>query len=510
VEDAYDNLMRAESLKPHQTGLAEFRERLLATGVARLGAYRQAYASHPGDPNAALRVARLYEKMGERDKALDVLHNFRAHHPDNASVLFQIASWTEHSPWHLRALRYYELGLLLEDKPAMRLRYAQLLGEHQVTSQDAAEEFERVLQREPGNAMAHLGAAKAYAWYGDHGRALYHARRAVLYRPDLLEAQEYVAELRQGEESQWSMDTRTLAQPGGDHGLDVFQGTLHALVHEGPAFVLTGGAGGLDYSHQGDEAEGGLSTVGWRYRDHTGQLFEGQAAYYVLGRNANALTGLIQFSAEKQASLWRMGFQRDLVYDSYLSLVGQEISGQRLGAARSNLFFADFGRRLWGMDWSAHPFGGWVKAESLEPNLETGVVAGVRKPLVVVSSSSFAVEYQTTLIHFAQDQSGFLPSLQEPFPGGYFSPDLYAEQLPRLVLALVGDWQELRLAAGPPFQYIQTRPDQSGAWQIGAQADLAYLYRFSDQWNLRVHPSYTQIKTVYSRFVLEASLVYIF
>jgi len=199
--------------------------------------------------------------------------------------------------------------------------------------------------------------------------------RGCSNRPDLLEAQEYVAELRQGEESQWSMDTRYLgATRGRPRSLTFSRKRSTPWLHEGPAFVLTGGAGGFIIPIQEMKAEGDLSTGDGDIAITTGQLFEGQAAYMFWVMPRMLLQAGSNSVRKNRTPFGRLGFQKDLIYDSYLSLVGQESGGQRLGAARSISFSPTWDAGSGGMEWSAHPFGGWVKAESLEPNLETGVV----------------------------------------------------------------------------------------------------------------------------------------
>jgi tetratricopeptide (TPR) repeat protein len=419
--------------------------------------------------------------------------------------LFQAAKLIDESPDHLRALLYYDRGLEVRDDPGMRLRYAFLLSEKRETSRDAAREFETLLKRDPRSASAHLGAARAYSWAGDSGRAFEHARRALQLDPDLVPAAQLYGELHEGRETRVGGEATFLFQTGGDYGLTGF--TIGPRLDFFPAgsLVATAQAGTGYYKHRSDEAFGPEGLLGLKYLNPYGKSLEGSIGYLGLPHLRHPLKFFARYGGD-EGPRWRwFGFERDYVYDSFQSLAGKTIGGQRYGEARSNLFFGDAGMRWGRFSGSVRPFLGWIETEGLDTNPKTGGAASIQFTVLKASASTVAVEYEGQISHYGQDDSGFAPSTAEPLPGGYFSPDRFIENVPQLVLYMRGSRDsQLRLAGGPSFQYVRLHNQTHGTNQTGRQADLSGQWRFAGDWQSSVRVEYKDISTFYQRLSINA------
>jgi hypothetical protein len=95
-------------------------------------------------------------------------------------------------------------------------------------------------------------------------------------------------------------------------------------------------------------------------------------------------------------------------------------------------------------------------------------------------------------------------------PGGYFSPQVFVNQIPRLAtLYTFENKDEFSFAAGPAVQYVD-QATQSSAFRIGGDAHAAYINHISKTWLLKLMADYTQIADIYTRVQFNGFLVYTF
>ena len=95
-------------------------------------------------------------------------------------------------------------------------------------------------------------------------------------------------------------------------------------------------------------------------------------------------------------------------------------------------------------------------------------------------------------------------------PGGYFSPQVFVNQIPRLAaIYTMENKDEFSFAAGPALQYID-EATQASAFRIGGDAHAAYTNHLSQVWLLKLMADYTQIASIYARVQFNGLLVYTF
>jgi hypothetical protein len=151
-----------------------------------------------------------------------------------------------------------------------------------------------------------------------------------------------------------------------------------------------------------------------------------------------------------------------------------------------------------------------VTAEQVGTNEQVGLDAKLALPIWQKDNWEIAGEYLLYLTHYGENQSGFQPTTREPLAGGYFSPQVFINQIPRLAATYSWDNKdELYLAAGPALQYID-EATQVSVFRVGGDAHGAYTKRFSKSWLFKVMADYTQIASVYMRIQVNGLLVYTF
>ena len=181
-----------------------------------------------------------------------------------------------------------------------------------------------------------------------------------------------------------------------------------------------------------------------------------------------------------------------------------------VGLARSTQFYTDVAFDVGAVHLDVTPFFGWVTAESLSSNDQVGLAAKASLPLWQTGNWDVSGEYLFYLIHYGENQSGFQPRATEPLAGGYFSPQVFLNQIPRLAAAYtIDEKQDLSFAAGPAIQYID-EATQTSVMRIGGDAHATYTTRLSKPWLVKVMADYTQVASVYTRFQCNALLVYTF
>jgi hypothetical protein len=205
----------------------------------------------------------------------------------------------------------------------------------------------------------------------------------------------------------------------------------------------------------------------------------------------------------------RGGFERKLRFDSYEALVGDEVDGESIGAARENRFYGAVGTKRGSLEARIEPYIGWVSADGADENLLVGTRGRVGYRWLERSTFDLIPFYEAEVMHYGDDAYGFDPAAADPAPGGYYSPQIFVEQTPGLALSYrIGERQFLEVEAGPSFQYQED--SESSGFEFGAKAWLSYVLFLGDSFYWSLEPRFTRFGDVYTRGEVMTSLTFKF
>lgn len=226
------------------------------------------------------------------------------------------------------------------------------------------------------------------------------------------------------------------------------------------------------------------------------------AGYRTLGRSSGDFELETHFNAKEEALEWDLSFQRAFVMDSYFSYAG-------LGNARLHQFQGDL---VWNQDvlrYRINPNVGWVTAGNSPSNFKGGLKGSAE--LLMIQEEEFDLDliYQIGFIHYQLDQSGTEVSNVEPYPGGYFSPRLYVEQVPHIAAKYrPSNDAELSLTLGPSLQYVREFQKET-SFAVGALSQFALDYRMNKWASLKTQIGYQSLANHFGRFQSSLSLSYL-
>jgi tetratricopeptide (TPR) repeat protein len=480
---------------------------------AAIEAFEKVVEHNPAHREALRSLGLAYERQGLKDKSIDTFDRYLTQYDDDPEIAFkqaQALEWSRYAYREKDMLKYYRMGLKRKDDVTMRLKYASHLAGRKETAQEAIAQYDKVLAAQPRNTLAHQGLAKAYAWLGQNDLALYHANLArqasrrepgdmTALRRDMLKGREPAAEGL----------LSVLAQPEKPFELYGFRLGSRGKMDLSPFTTTTLEVGAEHFWNSSENRAGGYLSFGNQLRFNPAHRFDLLLEYHDAPRG-DGLTYKFEYVYDGPTVSIRPGVRREFRYDSFTSLIGSRVNGQLLGLARSTLFYTDVAFDVGPVHLDVTPFAGWVTAESLSSNDQVGVTTKASIPLTQAGNWDFAAEYVFYLTHYGENQGGFRPSAAEPLPGGYFSPQVFVNQIPRLAtIYTIDEKQDLSFAAGPALQYID-EATQASVFRIGGDAHAAYTARLSKPWLLKIMADYTQIASVYMRFQCNALLVYTF
>lgn len=541
---------------------AEYRELLLWDPKhvdEAIAEYRRAERERPGDFEVKRRLAELIARQNPRsDEAADRYGELVRRRPDDAKLRLVHAELLGSDPRkRARAIEAYReaVGLnpryelretyadllsseptrrgdavlqyrtLLRERPndvGVRLKLAGLLSAKRADARAAIAEYEAVLERDPRNHEAHEGLAQAHAWVGDRDRALHHSNLALRYGAEARESAGLRGDLMKGRERRAGPIVRGLVQEGGSKTeLRGFALGVRGSGDVNPFLTLALEAGFEDYFRSGFTDENGNRQsannqaagyfeldAAWRL-DPTRRV-EAGIGYHALDQSGRDVLGRAAFASDGAVWDWRIGFERKLRFDSFAALVGESVGGSRVGAARENRFHALLERP--GERWAAslEPYAGWVGAQGIDANPFVGLRGDVRGKLATLGILEIWPFYRANVVHYREDAFGIDPSVSKPEAGGYFSPQVFVEQVPGL--RLEGHWgrsHEFVLEGGPAAQFV----DESGGdlrFELGGQARLAYVLVLRDSLSWTVETSLTRIGSAFTRADATTGLVFSF
>lgn len=481
---------------------------------AAIEAFEKVVEIDPTHREALRNLGLAYERQGLKDKSIETFDRYLGRYDDDPEIAFkqaQTLEWSRYFSYREKdVLKYYRLGLSRKDDPVMRLKYAGHLASRKETANEAIVQYDKVLDKQPRNAVAHRGLAKAYAWLGQNDLALYHAnlaRQAIVREPGDMTALR--RDMLKGREPTVEGTVSILAQPEQPFELYGVRLGSKGKVDLSPFTTTTLEVGTESFWDSSENRSGGYLSLGNQIRFNPSNRFDALVEFHGAPRG-DGLAYKFEYVYEGQSFSIRPGVKRELRYDSFAALVGSRQSGQLVGLARSTQFYSEVEADAGQIHLRVTPFVGWVTAENVGTNDQVGL--DVKGSMPVWRNENWEVrgEYLFYLTHYDQNQSGFRASTTEPFGGGYFSPQVFVNQIPRVAATYTAENNdELYLAAGPAVQYID-QTTQSSAFRIGSDAHGAYTTHLSKPWLFKVLADYTQIASVYMRFQLNAFLVYTF
>ncbi len=470
---------------------------------------------HDPDHRESLRSLGIaYERQGLKDKSIETFDRYLAKYDDDPEIAFkqaQALEWSRYATYREKdMLKYYRMGLKRNDDPAMRLRYASHLAAQKETAQEAVAQYDRVLASQPHNSQAHQGLAKAYAWLGQNDLALHHAnlaRHAARREPGDMTALR--RDMLKGREPAVEGVISMLAQPEKPFELYGIRLGSRGKVDVSPFTTTTLEVGGEHFWSSSEQRTGGYLSFGNQLRINPMHRFDMLIEYHDAPRG-DGLAYKFEYVYDRPSVSIRPGVKREFRYDSFAALAGSRTTGQLIGLARSTLFYTDVAFDIGSVHLDVTPFVGWVSAESVSKNEQVGLAAKGAMPLWQTDKWEWSGEYLFYVTHYGENQSGFRSSPTEPTAGGYFSPQIFVNQIPRLAATYtIDEKQDFTIAAGPAVQYVDESA-RAAQIRVGGDAHAAYTARLSKPWLLRIMVDYTQISSVYTRIQGHALLVYTF
>jgi len=480
---------------------------------AAIEAYEKVVEHNPNHREAMRSLGLAYERQGLKDKAIETFDRYLAKYDDDPEIAFdqaQALEWSRYAYRENDMLKYYRMGLTRKDDSTMRLKYAMHLARHKESSQEAIVQYDKVLDRQPRNSEAHRGLAKAYAWLENNDQALYHANLArqsarrepgdlTTLRQDMLKGREPTVEGVFG----------VLAQPEKPFELYGVRIGSRGKIDLTPFTTTILEVGTEHFRSSSENRTGGYLSLGNQIRFNPSNRFDATLEHHG-APHGDGLAYKFEYTYESPSFSIRPGVKREFKYDSFASFAGSRTTGQLIGLARSTLFYSTVTFDAGSVHVNVTPFVGWVTSEALSSNDQIGLDLKASLPLWQTDRWDLSTEYLFYLTHYGENQSGFVSSTREPLPGGYFSPQVFVNQIPRLAATYtLENKDEFSFAAGPAAQYID-ESTQTPAFRIGGDAHATYTNHLSRVWLLKLMGDYTQISTIYTRVQFNALLVYTF
>lgn len=449
-------------------------------------------ASQPSRRDRALEEYRLLLEQAPKPTTRESLADLLAAHPNDRT----------------RAIAEYETLLSAEPSNVrVRLKYARLLGNRRQDVDAAIGAYQRVLVQQPDNSEAHAGLARSYSWKGDQDAALHHSNLSVRYGAPGRGLTDLRQELLRGREPRVTPSVRALVQEGGSktelRGLSLAtQGRIDAT----PFLTLQLDAGFEDYWRSGNNEAAGFFELDAEYRLDPDRQIELGVGYHSLADGGANVLARFAYSSTCEQWTCRAGYERKLRFDSFSALVGEKVAGQNIGAARENRFYTRFDTKRGRLSGIIEPYVGWVDARGISSNPFVGAKGRLQWQLFEIGPVEVSPYYRGDLYHYRDDAFGIDPTQGDPRAGGYFSPQLFFEQIPGLAFdASWGENQFLELEGGPSFQLVE----ESGSntrFEIGGHARLAYVAFLNESLFWTLEADFTRIGDAYTRVGLNTSL----
>jgi cellulose synthase (UDP-forming) len=482
---------------------------------AAVEAYEKVVQANPENADASRALGLAYEKSGLTDKAVSQFDAYLEKNPKDPEIAFkqaEILGWERYGYRRADALKYYRLGLATQNDVPMRLKYARLLASNRSELPEAIAQYQLVLKTQPANARAHAGLAKAYAWQGNPDLALRHSELAGKRAGGDAELTALDRKLSDPRAPVLSVGSTFSFQPGTDYGFTYFSLVPRLVFDPSPFVTLTLRAGFESYWHRSsfntvENSAGALLSLGLRYRLDPSLHFDVRVGYHsfapISTRASEASVSTVPANLLLAAELERedpavaraLGFEREIVTDSFLSAAGSQLFGTGLGQARANSFYARLRATEGPLSFGLKPSVGWVSSLSTTDDFRLGLNAYAEYAL----SETWTLGDSQDLLHYGMDRSAISED-----GGGYFSPAFYARNHPS-VTGTFGLREKLVLkgAFGPTVQFV-TDARKERAWELGAEGGLALSNDLGPRSSFELGAEFSQVGDLYSRILLRA------
>lgn len=512
--------------------------------------YERAVKLYPGDRGIRLQLARLYAKDDDHtDEAIREYKALAAQKPDDLSLREEYAKALAKSRSHFdeakvefeyilskrntygTRLAYADLisqdkdmrgealaqyRQLLDQKPdqtEVRYKYASLLSAEKKDLDKAIAQYNIILKKNPKHAGAHQQLAQAYAWKGDNDRSIYHANLALKYQPKNANASRLRTNMMKGREPRLTTTLSMFNQDGDDdnYDMDGVNLTTGYRTDLNPFITAQADIGYERYWNGDQKLDGPLGRIGLEYRLDSRQTLSGFFTHHAFRDGEKGTEYGLEYVLEKPSFTVAPGFKRSLKYDSLLSLGSTDAfnpPGAPMGTARSNLAYCRVQTTRSNTVITGTPYIGTIDTLSAGDNVLVGIDADANYEFLNKTSWTMAVVYRIQLAHYQKDYSGFVDQDSSPYPGGYFSPDLYAGNTLSLAYRYVFPKNaELFVQAGPSFQYAKASSDEAS---LGADVTLSYLKQLKDALYIKVEGDYKQVSDAYRKMIFTAVVTYRF
>lgn len=274
-------------------------------------------------------------------------------------------------------------------------------------------------------------------------------------------------------------------------------------------FDLNGMRGGAYSRWKASETFSGGARVGreafWKGKTSKDGFYSGAFGQYALNSQVvsraelyyhdsmhDFWVGGISLAVQKELKLWTFAFNRELVSDSYTSLLGTEIvdpsgvGSTWLGAARRSVLSGSMKQT-------------WEKSE-LDIKVTAGFVAarGVKQNQISIFDmyyksgfkfSRWAFVSRTQLMGYQRDDGAI---------GGYFSPTMFFSQgLFMNYSRALSDKNSASLEFGPAYQSIQGTATKKGG-HTGGQASFSLSRQLDEKFQLQIQGEYFRMANLWS------------
>ncbi|HYX90490.1 MAG TPA: tetratricopeptide repeat protein, partial [Myxococcaceae bacterium] len=476
--------------------------RLLARDPRRtdeaMAQYQRVVDRWPKDRSLRIEYAHLLSRNPlRRAEALEQLRAGMGPNPDRATRILYADLLAGSEDAREEALQRYRA--LLAEKPQdvpLRLKYARLLGAREESSLAALAEYQRILAREPENAEAHAGLARALAWNGENDRALHHAHLARKYGYQGEDIRALEERLGEGREPRVGAGVEAVFQPGVEYALFGFRAPLLGRIDPSAFTTVWAEAGYEDYGgFAGNGAGGAFVDARGEIRLSPTVRTTFGAGYHSLQPGATGLTALAELEHRAETFVLRPRLERRPRMDSFAALANG-VSENRLSVHYERL---------------AGPWRAWIApAASLITSAARG---GLNAELELGGAVEFeflrgdawrlVIGYDALGSHHSSDGS-------RPALGGYFSPALYAVQMPRLTFRHAVDRSHsVEVSGGPALQYQLLHSGRAG-FLPGGQARATGLFQLPGRLEWAVGGSFGRVGDAFTRFEASTSLSRLF
>ncbi len=476
-------------------------------------AFEQALAFYPNDHNLRYEYANaLSRDRGEYEKAKKEYQKLLSQRRSLKVLKAYGNHLAKKNSNREKALDVYEE--ILNKDPGdtnSRIKYANLLGSQKKNSKKAIAEYKKVLRSEPSNAKAHAGLARMYAWNEEPKKARQHASLAAKYNPGSSEIKELKSDLNKGREPEAYGKLESIYQPGEGYGLFANRFTGNIQVEINTELLLSAHVGGEQFANSKDGEGGMLLGLEGRYFEDKDTEITGSINFHSAPKLGDGLEFKFSYLKLMGKGSWGAEISRNIVYESYLSIIGDttySAPGQaaQRGGARAQFIRGNFYYPLKIIQFGGQSSLGWVSSIERPSNFTVNTSFFGRAPKLLQNNSfDGGLGYEFYFSHFATDNSGLSENFQEPYGGGYFSPQVFlSHAIPILISADIFNGR-CNLEVGPVFQFVNDA-STIGEYGIGLMLKSDYKKSFARDYFVRAGGQFNQIATAYSRFSLSVDV----